>query len=384
MRIILLFLLSFMPVLSIAEDIIVLNNGDIIRSKVMEIGQSEIKYKKASNPNGPLYAINRSDIISITYENGETEKFGCPSDEMQTDDKSQDGQIIPPVPDDNNSELINQYNSQYPINPRKEQKNKIVEDGLIYWGFSDESILSTDDLEVRFKRRGGNDKYLYNSWTIPGNELIISIYNKTKSVIYLDLANTFKVSRYNGKDEGSTWYDSTVIGTNSSSDGGATLGLGAISSALGIGGTIGTLAGGIGIGGGKSNGTNLSFQMDRIVAIPPLSEVELPPHKSVEGKDIISSYEDFDIKETKNLKEKFSIGKYELRKFTYNESLFKRDYYISFSKSSSFASYCTLPIHLYVKAIYGYHCPVDLKVKDSNVENPHKIITGAIYMGFKD
>jgi len=41
----------------------------------MEINGTEIKYKKWSNQDGPLYSIGRSEILSINYQNGEVEKF---------------------------------------------------------------------------------------------------------------------------------------------------------------------------------------------------------------------------------------------------------------------------------------------------------------------
>lgn len=37
-----------------AQDIISMRNGDIIKAVIQEISQTEIKYKKHSNPNGPL------------------------------------------------------------------------------------------------------------------------------------------------------------------------------------------------------------------------------------------------------------------------------------------------------------------------------------------
>ena len=40
---------------------------------VMEINGTEIKYKKWSNQEGPLYSINRSEVYSINYRNGEVE-----------------------------------------------------------------------------------------------------------------------------------------------------------------------------------------------------------------------------------------------------------------------------------------------------------------------
>lgn len=380
----LLLTILAIPLQMLGEDIIVFHNGDIIRSKVVEIGQNEVKYKKASNLEGPVYSINKSDILSITFENGEIEKFEKISNEVQTNNVYKDGKILTIKPNDTNKELINQYNYQYPTVKGKSEskKNKIVKDALIYWGFGDESILSTDDIEVRFKRTTDPDDsedYMYLD-----REIIISLYNKTKGVIYVDLTNTFKVDHYDGKDKGFTWYDSSVIGTNNSSGGGASLGLGAVTSALGVGGVVGTIANGIGIGGGSSGSANQTKQMERCIAIPPMSEVELPPHMSVSGKEIELHYQDFNINGGPKLKDKLSINKHELRKFTFDDTLFRKDFYITFSKDPNFNTYGTLPIYLYVRAIYGDHPwlnMIDMK-SDSNYlfENPSKLLIGTISM----
>lgn len=375
-----LWFLSLSLVNLLADDVIVLKNGDVLSGTVIEVSSDAIKYKKSSNPNGPTYTTNRVEVLSIKYSNGEVEKFGKTSNENQTNHDSQDSRIIPLNPNKANSELIRQYNEQYPTRHGKSPKNKIVVDGIAYWGFTDESILSTDDFEVRFKRQGGTEKEtLSYSLFNEENNIIISIFNKTKDVIYIDLANTFKVDRYNGENKGTTWYDSTVIGTNNSSGGGATLGLGAVSSALGIGGIVGTLASGIGIGGGNSSSTNVTTQMERIIAIPPMSEVPLPPHKYVVDKKIYSDYEIFRIDRLK-LKDKLAMRKYELKKYTYDETLFKRDYYITFSKTPTFNTYCTIPIYLYVRAIYGCSGFEDVKVENYNIENPSRLLLSHIYV----
>ena len=51
------------------------NNGNTILSKVIEIGSTEVKYKKFSNLNGPTYTIAKAEILVINYENGEKESF---------------------------------------------------------------------------------------------------------------------------------------------------------------------------------------------------------------------------------------------------------------------------------------------------------------------
>lgn len=58
-----------------AQDVIVKKDGSTILSKVIEIGSTEIKYKKFSNQDGPTYSIYKSEIQTINYENGEKENF---------------------------------------------------------------------------------------------------------------------------------------------------------------------------------------------------------------------------------------------------------------------------------------------------------------------
>ena len=53
-----------------ALDTIVLTNGTIIDAKVEEITPAEIRYRRADNLRGPLIFINKSDVLSIRYENG--------------------------------------------------------------------------------------------------------------------------------------------------------------------------------------------------------------------------------------------------------------------------------------------------------------------------
>ena len=58
-----------------AQDVIVLNDGSSIISKVLEVGSTDVKYKKWSNLEGPTYTLKKAEIISINYQNGERESF---------------------------------------------------------------------------------------------------------------------------------------------------------------------------------------------------------------------------------------------------------------------------------------------------------------------
>jgi hypothetical protein len=62
-----------------AQDVITLKNGEEIKAKVLEVGLGEIKYKKADNPNGPLYTTSKTLVFMIRYENGTKDVFTAPS-----------------------------------------------------------------------------------------------------------------------------------------------------------------------------------------------------------------------------------------------------------------------------------------------------------------
>lgn len=51
-------------------DVIVLNSGDEIEAKVLEVGLSEVKYKMCDNPDGPTFIESRTKIFMIKYQNG--------------------------------------------------------------------------------------------------------------------------------------------------------------------------------------------------------------------------------------------------------------------------------------------------------------------------
>ncbi len=68
-----------------AQDIITLKTGEDIKSKIMEIGLSDVKYKKFENLSGPTYTMNKSDIFMIKYENGSKDVFGNTSPAAKPD-----------------------------------------------------------------------------------------------------------------------------------------------------------------------------------------------------------------------------------------------------------------------------------------------------------
>ncbi len=130
------------------QDIMVLKNSDEIKSKIVELTDFTIKYKKWENLNGPIYNINKRDVLFIRYENGFKE-------------------VISPIP---NSSIINPEVEKNPFEPEIEEidvqdskirKKRIVrlswdianlelfDDGFTDYGIGSEGFNSR--LDIGFK-----------------------------------------------------------------------------------------------------------------------------------------------------------------------------------------------------------------------------------------
>ena len=82
-----------------AQDIITKKSGEDIQSKILEIGQDEVKYKKFEFQEGPTYTLLKSEIFLIRYENGAKDTFNTKesdkydlSNETSTDNLFRKGQ----------------------------------------------------------------------------------------------------------------------------------------------------------------------------------------------------------------------------------------------------------------------------------------------------
>lgn len=58
-----------------AEDIIITNDAKSIKAKIEEVSKTEVKYKDATNLNGPTFVLEANEIQTIIYENGQVQNF---------------------------------------------------------------------------------------------------------------------------------------------------------------------------------------------------------------------------------------------------------------------------------------------------------------------
>ena len=76
--------ISLSALSAIAQDTIFTRNGEVIPAKVYEVTPTEIKYKKPSNPDGPLYVTSKDNVALIEYKNGSKDVFQQDNAQAQT------------------------------------------------------------------------------------------------------------------------------------------------------------------------------------------------------------------------------------------------------------------------------------------------------------
>jgi len=78
-RTILIALLFIAPILAKAQDIIIKTDKTEIKSKVLEITDDAIKYKKFEALDGPTYSVKKAAVFMILYKNGTKEYMDNPT-----------------------------------------------------------------------------------------------------------------------------------------------------------------------------------------------------------------------------------------------------------------------------------------------------------------
>lgn len=76
-----------------AQDVIITNDSRKIDAQIIEVSQTEVKYKEKNNPNGPTFVLNTKDINSIIYANGSVSTF-TQTQTNQANSQLQPGSLI--------------------------------------------------------------------------------------------------------------------------------------------------------------------------------------------------------------------------------------------------------------------------------------------------
>ena len=166
--------------------------------------------------------------------------------------------------------------------------------------------------------------------------------------VYIDLANSFKIS---DKGISTPYYSNKTYTVNKSSGSGGSINVGAVANAIGVGGTVGTLASGLNVGGGTSSGATVTETEERILTIPPHSSAKLPLAKVVNKKEISEEPEHFWPSVVPN---NMNIKLHEYKEIcTQNNSTSIHRRIITYSTNPNFTTYKRLNIGIYLKGGLG-------------------------------
>ena len=325
-----IYFISF-SLLACADDVIALRNGDIINAVVSDITNTEIKYKKASNPKGPTYTIDKSEVLSIKYANGEIDKFEATKG--NTSEATTNGPTKA-LPNDQNEEQKAQYASLPRLNLKK--SNKKSKYFFPIMAFTDSSVISTKELTIVIIPQapvywaGG---YADGRWETKIG-YTIGIANATDKPLYIDRAKSF---RRNNSMETQSYFDNKQISVTHGNGSG-----------VGVGGL------GIGVGGSSSTSHTENYGVERFLVLGPhstanLIDFELIRVGKVEYK-IVSDIEywGFDFI---NSDDKLNEG--EVRTYTESSSPYSNTYYITYATDPEFKNSYELTFELYAKYVVG-------------------------------
>ena len=368
-----------------AQDVIVKRDGSTILSKILEVNQDNIKYKKFKNLKGPTYTISIADIMVVNYENGDRDEFS--SSMKQNSPERHNNGMIKKTADSNNKNIIDKHNIIHPNFDGKEPSNKNCNYCTVKYGVHSTSIMSNGEIEMEFVRKivcgyDYDDELCY----------FINIRNKTDKVLYIDRGNCFKV--YN---DGSSYcyFDASKQTTvNNGGGSGGSVNIGSLAGAFGIGGTIGQIASGVNVGGGTSSSISTSYAPQRVIAIAPHGSKYLSENIWIgEGKrrTCVEYPEDFihnhspnylKIKSTREIGlKRGDVKKNSVIVFDENELPWRMEYFITYSLEENFSSYSTLHAKLFIQEIIGEN-PWSLEIihkKEKWFQNDN-IIVGVMFL----
>lgn len=340
----------------------------------MDIGNQFITYTENEDIESPLHRIPINDCFAIKIGEGELQAIANGTAVLSSaektevsehpDSKKKEDTSFPkkldPVPAPDNQEIVRMFNSSKILDLKKQPNLKKLRNGNVttIWGLLPESILSDKNVTVLIN--GINPGYINLTYT-PTYQL--SVYNKTKDNIYIDLANSFRIDRMG---QASSFHDPNIYTSMSGKSGGGAINLGAAAGALGIGGAIGTLASGITMGANQSSGIQVTESQDRILVIPPGGTINMPLRNIMVDKNRQQVGECFDLDFLGKSSEELNLHENEIVTLDPQNLGITNRYLISYSKDPEFSEYVQIPINFYLRGIYGNGLLDSLKRRNFN------------------
>ena len=249
-------MLPFYTLATMAQDMLVTNEGKSMTIYNLEISDQSIFFQLSDKADAPLQKMLKKDVLIIKKADGTKLDLNAPQAEApiqtpQPAEQEESGivyvtpETLSPEAKAANDALIAKYNQPVKFQISKEKRiGNNAAAALAVFGVKENSVLSNEDIEIKItfvgmyynKKKGNIVESPYNDNGYHHPALQFSIKNKTNRTIYLDLGNTFYISM----EQSTCFYTPSSTTTTSSSSSGGSVNLGAVAGALGIGGVAGT------------------------------------------------------------------------------------------------------------------------------------------------
>lgn len=331
---------------TVAQDVLVTKSGDALKVYRVEIGSETVFYQEKQDENAPTKRIRKEDLLIIKYADGRVVNL------TETSTLTTSSAVVPAATTKRvsaatmnaNTEQIKAYNSIH-AHFKGEAKNKMAKVLYCECAITDDSRICDENVELVYK---------IQSISVVSNELLVAVRNKTQHTIYIDQGNSFFTSQ--GVAE--PYYVPQVTSTMAGSSSGMSVNAGAVAGTLGIGGALGQLANGVTVGGGVSQGEAVSTFSQRVIAVPPMSTIELAPKYFANRIKSFDNGLAFEItqycKALKMYSSKsnfFTIGME--KSYDKNNSILSFSNFITYSFDENMTSTYNLNVNFYVSSVVG-------------------------------
>lgn len=136
----------------LGQDVIKKVDGTTINAIIKEISESDVKYNRYDNPDGPIYVIATSSIQSIKFKNGSVETFNVNSQNVVDNNKTS---VKSPQKSSNMREgTIKQQSTNdnsYSSVVLNQNKKRVTDDELLYIYETDEFYNPLLNAEYQFQ-----------------------------------------------------------------------------------------------------------------------------------------------------------------------------------------------------------------------------------------
>lgn len=354
-----------------AQDVLITSEGDAHKVFEIEIGGSSIFYKLENTPEAAIQKIDKGQVLMIKYQDGRKVIIG-EEEKIQTAATVQQTQTqTPPATFSQeeeaeiqamNAKIVKEYNKikvEY-VEPKDKKANAL----FCTFGLKEDAKLQDDKVKIVMET-GVDIEKIGRGYTATGylkgvtdvefhQGILVSVINNSTNTIYIDLGNSFFVR--NG--EATPYYIPSSTSSTSGTSSGVGVNMGSVAGALGVGGVIGTLAGGVNVGGGKSSSSTTVTYAQRVVAIPPKSQIKLDfqkffPEVGKYWKLSSSNSNAALVRPRIKTDEDFNIKRGKVITFTEEEETLNFGIRISYSLNESCQQMNNLYADIYLKEMLG-------------------------------